>query len=88
MDLRGQFTVRGSRFEVMRGIGGDCMSEALREIEETDLVNLERLAHLLRSLSPVELETLEMLLDEEASKTIEQSLKQLQEGKGIPIEDW
>ncbi|HIE12395.1 MAG TPA: hypothetical protein EYP63_03065 [Desulfotomaculum sp.] len=64
------------------------MSEALREIEETDLVNLERLAHLLRSLSPVELETLEMLLDEEASKTIEQSLKQLQEGKGIPIEDW
>lgn len=64
------------------------MSETLRRIENAELVNLEKLAHLLKSLSPAELETLELLLDEEASKTIEQSLKELREGKGIPIEDW
>lgn len=64
------------------------MSETLRRIDNAELVNLERLAHLLKSLSPAELETLELLLDEEASKTIEQSLKELREGKGIPIEDW
>ena len=64
------------------------MSETLRQIDNAELVNLERLAHLLKSLSPAELETLEILLDEEASKTIEQSLKELREGKGIPIENW
>jgi hypothetical protein len=64
------------------------VSETLRRIDNAELVNLERLAHLLKSLSPAELETLELLLDEEASKTIEQSLKELREGKGIPIEDW
>jgi len=64
------------------------VSETLRQIDNAELVNLERLAHLLKSLSPAELETLELLLDEEASKTVEQSLKELREGKGIPIEDW
>jgi len=64
------------------------VSERLRRIDNAELVNLERLAHLLKSLSPAELETLEILLDEEASKTISQSLKELAEGKGIPIEDW
>jgi len=35
-----------------------------------------------------ELETLELLLDEEASKTINQSLKELEKGEGIPIDEW
>lgn len=64
------------------------MSNALKEIDKAELVNLERLAHLLKGLSPAELETLEILLDEEASQTIAQSLRELEEGRGIPIDEW
>jgi len=64
------------------------MSGALKEMNRAELVNLERLAHLLKGLSPAELETLEILLDEEASSTIAQSLKELEERKGIPIDEW
>jgi len=64
------------------------MSEALKEIDKTELVNLDRLAHLLKGLSPAELETLEILLDEDARETITRSLNELEEGKGIPIDKW
>ena len=64
------------------------MSSALKEMDRDELVNLERLAHLLKGLSPAELETLEILLDEEAFETIAQSLKELEERKGIPIDEW
>ncbi|MFW6118275.1 MAG: hypothetical protein ACOC6R_02140 [Chloroflexota bacterium] len=64
------------------------MSGALKEIGRAELVNLERLAHLLKGLSPAELETLEILLDKEAHETISRSLKELEEGKGIPIDKW
>lgn len=64
------------------------MSSALKDIDRAELVNLERLAHLLKGLSPAELETLEILLDEDARETIIQSLKELEEGKGIPIDKW
>jgi hypothetical protein len=60
-------------------------SGALKEIDRAELVNLQRLAHLLKGLSPAELETLEILLDEEARETIAQSLKELDEGNGLPI---
>ena len=64
------------------------MSSALKEMDRTELVNLERLAQLLKGLSPAELETLEILVDEEARETITQSLKELEERKGIPIDKW
>lgn len=64
------------------------MSSALKEMDRAELINLERLAHLLKGLSPAELETLEILLDKEASETIAQSLKELEERKGIPIDEW
>jgi len=64
------------------------MSEALREMDKIELINIERLAHLLKSLTPAELETLEILLDGEAYKTIAQSLEELREGQGIPIDEW
>jgi hypothetical protein len=64
------------------------MSSALKEIDRAELVNLERLAHLLKGLSAAELETLEILLDEEASQIIAQSLRELEEKKGIPIDEW
>ncbi len=64
------------------------MSEALREMDKIELINIKRLAHLLKSLTPAELETLEILLDGEAYKTIAQSLEELREGQGIPIDEW
>jgi len=64
------------------------MSIAVKELGRVELVNLERLAHILKGLSRAELETLELLLDDEASKSISQSLKELEEGKGLPIDEW
>jgi len=64
------------------------MSSTLKEMDRVELVNLERLAHLLKGLSAAELETLEILLDEEACETIAQSLKELEEREGIPIDKW
>jgi len=42
-----------------------------RDLEELDLVNLERQAHILKGLSPSELETLAILLDQEATDEVE-----------------
>ncbi|MCD6567550.1 MAG: hypothetical protein J7K94_02280 [Dehalococcoidia bacterium] len=64
------------------------MPHILKEMDRAELINLDRLAHLLKGLSPAELETLEILLDEEASGIITQSLKELGEGKRIPINEW
>jgi hypothetical protein len=64
------------------------MSTAVKELGRVELINLERLAHILKGLSSAELETLTLLLDEEASKSIRQSLKELEEGKGLPIDEW
>ena len=64
------------------------MPTAIKEMDKIELVNLERLAYILKGLSAAELETLEILLDEEAYKNINQSLKELKEGKGIPIDEW
>jgi hypothetical protein len=64
------------------------MSTAVKELDRVELVNLERLVHILKGLSVAELETLELILDEEAFRGINQSLKELREGKGIPIDEW
>jgi len=64
------------------------MPTTLKDMDKIELVNLERLAHILKGLSTVEFETLEILLDEEASKTITQSLKELEAGERIPIDEW
>ena len=62
------------------------ISKMDREI--SGLVNLERLAHILKSLNDEELVTLELLLDNEAAQVIFSSVKELKEGKGVPIEQW
>jgi len=64
------------------------MPSTLKGMDKIELVNLERLAHLLKGLSAAELETLEIILDKEASQTVTQSLKELEEGKRIPIDEW
>lgn len=64
------------------------MSIAVKEMDRVELVNIERLAYILKGLSAAELETLELLLDKEAFGSINQSLKELGEGEGIPIDEW
>ena len=64
------------------------MSTAVKGMDRVELVNLERLAHILKGLSVAELETLELLLDDEAFRSISKSLKELEEGEGIPIDEW
>jgi hypothetical protein len=41
-----------------------------------------------KGLSAAELEMLERILDEEAFRSINQSLKELGKGEGIPIHEW
>lgn len=64
------------------------MPHTLKEMDRAELINLERLAHLLRGLSSAELETLDILLDKEASGIITQSLRELGEGRRMPINEW
>ncbi|MGA7877905.1 MAG: hypothetical protein WCA08_19770 [Desulfoferrobacter sp.] len=64
------------------------MPSSLQQLDELELVNLERLAHILKGLSPAELETLEILLDREASDTIVQSLMELNRGERLPLNEW
>ena len=64
------------------------MPSALKEMDRVDLINIERLSHIIRGLSPVEFETLEILLDKDASNTITESLKELERGTRIPIDEW
>jgi len=64
------------------------MRNTLKEMDRVELVNLERLAYILKGLSAADFETLEILLDEESSKIISQSLKELKAGERIPIDEW
>jgi len=57
-------------------------------MDRVELVNLKRLASILKGLSAIEFETLEILLDEESSKSISQSLKEVESGERIPIDEW
>ena len=63
------------------------MEEALKE-KATELVDLQRLAHLLISLTPGEIETLALLLDDETNGIIKTSLKELDQGKGLSLAEW
>ena len=64
------------------------MSKALKALEKGGLVHLERLASILRGLTPEEMETLDLLLDRQTSATIRRALTELDRGEGIPIEKW
>ncbi len=64
------------------------MPNTLKEMDRVELVNLERLVYILKALSAAEFETLEILLAEDSSKTISQSLKELKAGERIPIDAW
>jgi hypothetical protein len=68
--------------------GMNQMPNTLKEMDRVELVNLERLVYILKGLTAAEFETLEILLDEESSKSIHQSLKEVEAGERIPIDEW
>ena len=63
------------------------MPDTLKEMDRTELVNLERLAYLLKGLSPAELETLEFLVQPELATELKQRRRkakvELKEGKTL-----
>jgi len=64
------------------------MSLALKKMDSVELINLERLAYILKGLTPAEAETLEILMDEDACQTISRSVKEADAGERIPIDEW
>jgi len=64
------------------------MSIALKDMDNMEMINLERLAYILKGLSPTELETLEILLDEDALETLAHSLNEVRAGERIAIDEW
>lgn len=64
------------------------MPKILKKTRSAGLVNLERLAHIIQGLTPSELETLDLLIDDDALSTISESLQELDRSKGIPINEW
>jgi len=52
------------------------------------LVDLKRLSHLLKSLNEQEIKTLEILMDNDALDTINQSIQECDQDKGVPIDQW
>ncbi len=64
------------------------MQSSLKEMDRVDLINIDRLAHIIRGLSQVEFETLEILLDKDATDTIRESINELQKGERISISEW
>ena len=64
------------------------MPNTLKEMDSIELVNIKRLAYILKGLNAVEFETLEILLDEESYKSVSQSLKELEAGERMPIDEW
>ena len=64
------------------------MHSSLKQLDKVDLINIERLAHIIRGLNEVEVETLGILLDQNASNTISESLKELKKGERLSISEW
>jgi hypothetical protein len=63
------------------------VAKTLKEMDRAELINLERLAHILKGLSIREFETLEILLDENSTNAINRSIKELNAGERIPIDE-
>jgi len=57
------------------------LSDVLRKVVE------EELADLLKSLTPEEIESLDVLMDDEASVVIAQSIRDVSDGKVIPTDE-
>ena len=57
-------------------------------MDKIELINLERLAHILKGLNDEELETLEILLNDNEYESIRKSIKELDARERVPINEW
>jgi hypothetical protein len=64
------------------------MQSSLKQMDSVDLINIGRLAHIIKGLSQAEFETLEMLLDKDGTDTINESIRELEKGERISISEW
>ncbi|MCX6697433.1 MAG: hypothetical protein NTV84_07735 [Methanoregula sp.] len=64
------------------------MPAAIANADKLDLVKFQRLAYPLKSLNKGELEKPDLLMDNDASVIVSQSVKEFMQGKGIPIDPW
>lgn len=64
------------------------MQSSLKQMDSVDLINIDRLAHIIKGLSQVEFETLEILLDKDATDTINESIRELEKRERISISEW
>ncbi|MBN1167795.1 MAG: hypothetical protein JXA44_11790 [Methanospirillaceae archaeon] len=64
------------------------MTIASQYQDNHSLVDLKRLAYLLKSLNEQEIETIEILLDNEACPIMNRSIEECNQEKGVPIEQW
>lgn len=58
------------------------------EKDTEELIDLQRFVHILLSLTPSEVETLEILIDKDALSTISKSIREFERGDGILIDEW
>jgi len=64
------------------------MQSSLKQMDSVDLINIDRLAHIIKGLSQIEFETLEILLDKDATDTINESIRELEKGERISSSEW
>ena len=64
------------------------MPAAIANADKLVLVKLQRLDHPLKALNKGELETPDLLMYNDASVIVRQSVKEFRQGKGIPIDQW
>ena len=64
------------------------MSQSSEYKASYNLIDLKRLAYILKSLDASEKETLEILMDNDAVNLINQSIQECSEGKVVSIDQW
>jgi hypothetical protein len=64
------------------------MSQSSEYKASYNLIDLKRLAYILKALDASEKETLEILMDNDAIDIINHSIQECSEGKGVSIDQW
>ena len=64
------------------------MSSVSRNLYNPKTVDIDRLATLLKNLSPEQREILAIRLDPKAIKQLEQSKRDIKAGKTVPLDEW
>lgn len=64
------------------------MTVPAKDFYDPSTVDIDRLAELITKLSPEQIEALEIRLDPEAMRQLEESKRDLESGDTVPFEQW